>query len=286
MTDIDIDSYWEYGDPAASEALFRSLLSAVQGDARLELLTQIARTYSLRGQFVDAHRLLDEVAAQLPGAGARPHVRYRLEQGRTFNSSGETEPAREQFMAAWEQAAAAELVGLAVDAAHMLAITYTGTPTAIDWNQRGLALARSATDPKAQELIPAMLNNSAWDLHDMGRLEEALLLFTEAQEAWTARAKPQRIRVAKWSVARCLRSLGRYEDALQRQLELAADYRAAKLVDGYVYEEIAENLEALGRVDEARPYFAQAFVELGKDAWFVQHEAARLASLHARAELE
>ena len=48
---MDIDSFWEYSDPAASEARFRAALSSAQGDDRLELLTQIARTYSLRQRF-------------------------------------------------------------------------------------------------------------------------------------------------------------------------------------------------------------------------------------------
>ena len=50
-------------------------------------------------------------------------------------------------------------------------------------------------------------------------------------------------------------------------------------VDGYVFEEIAENLAALNRLDEARPYFAQAVAVLSQDDWFVQHEAERLAHL-------
>jgi hypothetical protein len=54
-------------------------------------------------------------------------------------------------------------------------------------------------------------------------------------------------------------------------------------VDGYVFEEIAENLAALGKVDEAKPYFEKAFEELNKDEWFVKNEAARLANLKARA---
>jgi tetratricopeptide (TPR) repeat protein len=278
----DIDSLWEYGDPAASEARFLDALDAAQGDARLELLTQVARTYSLRRRFDEAHATLDDVERQLPGAGPRPRVRYLLERGRTFNSSGEREQARDLFAAAWEQAQAAGLDGLAVDAAHMLAIAWAGSPDSVAWNQRGLAMARQSQDPKARGLIPAMLNNAAWDLHDMGRYGEALPLFQEAQAEWTARGKPEQIRIARWSVARCLRSLGRWEEALAIQRDLGAEHAAAGSVDGYVYEEIAENLAALDDMPAARPYFAQAYAELSKDPWLVQNEAARLAGLQAR----
>ncbi|MFN8468623.1 MAG: tetratricopeptide repeat protein [Caldilineaceae bacterium] len=283
---MDIDSFWEYGDPAASEARFRAALDAAEGDERLELLTQIARTFSLRGQFDAAHAVLDEVEQQLGGAGLRPQLRYLLERGRTFNSSGAPEQARTLFVAAWEQAqlaGATGVAGLAVDAAHMSAITYAGAPEAIEWNQWGLALARTVDDPKARALIPAMLNNSAWDLHGLGRYDEALALFEEAQAEWEARGKPPQIQIARWSVARCLRSLGRYEEALAIQEALAAEHAAAGTADGYVWEEIAENLAALGRTEEARPYFGQAYAELVQDAWLVEHEPDRLASLQARA---
>jgi tetratricopeptide (TPR) repeat protein len=280
---IDIDSFWEYAEPAVSEARFRTALSSAQGDERLELLTQIARTYGLRQRFAEAHELLNEVEQQLAGAGPRPYVRYLLERGRTFNSSGEKEKARGLFVEAWEQAQAAHLEGLAVDAAHMVAVTYASTPEAIAWNQRGLVLARASQDPKARALIPAMLNNNAWDLHDMGRFAEALPLFEKAQAEWVARGQPEQIRVAKWAAARCLRSLGRYDDALTIQRALEAEHSARGSADGYVFEEIAENLAALGKPAEAKAYFGRAADELSKDEWFVKNEAARLANLKSRA---
>lgn len=282
---IDIDAFWEYSDPAASETRFRAALDSARGDLRLELLTQIARTFSLRSRFEEAHGVLNDVERQLTGAGARPNVRYLLERGRTFNSKGEKDKARELFIRAWDQAREAQLEGLAVDAAHMVAITYSGSADAIDWNQRGLAIARGSRDPKAKGLIPAMLNNSAWDLHQMERFEEALSLFEEAQVEWTARGKPERIQIAKWSVARCFRSLERYEEALEIQRALEAEHKEAGTTDGYVFEEIAENLALMGRNEEARPYFELAYLDLGKDEWFVKNEPERLANLKKRAGL-
>jgi len=276
---MDIDALWEYADPAASEARFRAALAAASGDnVRLELLTQIARTHSLRGDLASAHRVLDEIEPRLASAGVAPRVRALLERGRCFNSAGEPARARPLFEAALRQAEAARLDGLAVDAAHMIAITHGGSVQAIEWNRRGLALARASQDAKARALIPALLNNLAWDLHDMRRYAEALPLFEEALAEWRARRAPEQTRVAQWSVARCLRSLGRHEEALamQRRLE------ALPTTDGHVFEEIAENLAALHREAEARPYFARAADELGKDPQFVKTEAARLESLRAR----
>ena len=244
---LEIDGFWEYSDPAGSESRFRAALASAQGDERLEVLTQIARTYSLRDRFEEAHRLLDEIEPQLAAAGARPKLRYLLERGRTFNSSGNKEQARELFVAAWEQGSAARIEGLAVDAAHMVAITHSGTAEALPWNERGLAVARGSKDPKAIALIPAMLNNSAWDLFDLGRYAEALPVFEDALKEWTARGNPQQIRIAKWSVARCLRSLGRFQEALDLQRALEKEYAAAGEANTDVTDEIAANEAAISK---------------------------------------
>lgn len=281
-----IEALWEYDDPVASEQRFRQALAEARGDYALELQSQIARCHGLRGDFDSAHALLDTIEPQLPGAGAAPRARYQLERGRTYNSSGEPQRARELFEQAWELARKAGLEGLAVDAAHMVAITHGGSELAVEWNQRGLEIARNSQDPKAQALIPAMLNNSAWDLHDMGHHEQALPLFEQALEAWTARERPRQIQIAKWSVARCLRSLGRYEQALQIQRSLEAEHQTAGTSDGFVFEELAELLSAMGREDEAQPYFQQAYHELRRDEWFASNESNRLARLKHRAGIQ
>lgn len=280
---MDIDALWEYADPAVSESRFVQALAETGGDDQLELLSQIARTFSLRGRFAEAHERLDQLEAQLSLAGERPKVRYYLERGRTHNSADELEMARYFFAQAWELASQAGFVGLAVDAAHMLAISYGGDQQALSWNQRGLELARTSDDPKAQALIPAMLNNAAWDLHERGEFVEALALFKEAEQAWLQRERPRQIQIARWSVARCLRSLGEYQSALALQQALAADLQAAGITDGYVFEEIGENLAALGEHEAAKPYFEQAYQALEQDQWFAQNESARLLNLKIRA---
>ena len=278
---MDVDAFWEYSDPAASEARFRTAIASAQGDLRLELLTQVARTFSLRKEFAQAHQILNEVESQLKGAGAAPRVRYLLERGRTFNSAGAKDQARALFVQAWDIATANQLDGLAVDAAHMVPIVSGGAQGA-EWTQRGIELARQSNDAKARALLPALLNNHAWNLHDEGRFAAALPVFREAETAWLATGRQPQGRIARWSVARCLRSLQRYDEALQVQLALEAEWAAAGKVDGYVFEELAELYEQLGKPDQAKPYFGRAAEELGKDAWFVKNESARLARLRER----
>ena len=68
----EIDRLWNYEDPAGTEGKLRELLPAARAAGEpgylVELLTQIGRTYSLRGKFKEAHATLDE-AEKLLGAG-------------------------------------------------------------------------------------------------------------------------------------------------------------------------------------------------------------------------
>jgi tetratricopeptide (TPR) repeat protein len=248
---VDIDALWEYADPAASEARFRGELASAHGDDRLELLTQVARTYSLRGRFTDAHRVLDEVEPALAHAGPRPRVRYLLERGRAFNSAGDPARARRLFLEAVEDARKAGEEGLEVDAVHMVAITWGEGERGLEWNRRGLALAARSKDAKARSLVPAMLNNSAWDLFAMHRYDESLSAFREAERAWSRRGGPVQVAVAKWSVAHCLRALGRAPEALAILVPLLASAPDAQ-VRSDVLEEIALDTEAIAGLP-ARP---------------------------------
>jgi hypothetical protein len=63
--------------------------------------------------------------------------------------------------------------------------------------------------------------------------------------------------------------------AIQRELEALPE------PDGFNFEEIAEGLYALGRVQEAKPYFRLAHQLLSEIGWVAQDEErmARLARL-------
>ena len=217
----------------------------------------MARAVGLQRRFDEARALLDEAVLLLPEAGAVAVIRYQLESGRVHNSAGDSAAAIPHFKRAWKAARAAAEDGYAVDAAHMLAIAAETGEETLAWNERALELAEASEDERARRWRAALLNNLGWARHDGGDYEAALSLFERAlfERALAERQKhgPNReTRIARWCVARCLRSLGRLEEALAQQHELLAEEVAAGEAAGFTWEEIGECLLALGRDAEAR----------------------------------
>ena len=276
----DFDALWDYSHPDQTEAKFREVLLSFPDEepAFLELLTQIARAQGLQQKFDTAHQTLDQVEGQLGEAASRPKVRYLLERGRVFNSSGAPERARPLFEQALEMARHLNEDFNAVDALHMLAIV-APPENSLDLNRQAIALAESSGEERARNWLGSLYNNLGWAYHDLGGYAAALEIFEKA-EAWRrGKGQVSETRVAAWCVARTLRSLGRVEEALKRQMSLKDQLDSAGESDGYVFEEIGECLLALNRVDEARPFFLKAYEHLLQDSWLAQNEPERLVRL-------
>ncbi len=277
---MDVAQLWIFADPAASEAAFRKALgSATNRDDELTLQTQIARTYGLRSRFADAHALLDTVEPRLATAGAEPRVRYLLERGRTFRSAKAPDRARPLFIEAAERAHAAGLDALEIDALHMVALVEADPDAQIRWSRKALAVASASPDPAARNWDASLANNIGMSLHDAGRDDEALASFETALLARQRIGDAARIREARWMVAWTLRSLHRHDEALAILRRLEAENDAAGTADGYVFEEIAENLVAEQKNEAARPYFGKAWRLLSADTSVDRPDDERLARL-------
>lgn len=275
------DDLWDYNRPAETEARFRELLAAAGEEPGLsvELLTQIARAQGLQRRFIEANLTLDEAESRLPSVGLRPKIRYLLERGRVYNSSGDPAAARPYFEQAFTLAGGDEdEIYYAVDAAHMLAIV-APPEEALTWNIHALGLAEATTDERAARWRGSMLNNIGWTYHAAGDYPAALDYLSRALEFRREHGPAQAVREARWCVARVRRDLGEVETALAEQRGLLAEYEALGQRSGYVYEEIGECLLLMGEGAAARPFFAASFRELSADPWLAANEPERLGRL-------
>jgi tetratricopeptide (TPR) repeat protein len=276
----DFDTLWDYDRPAETEARFRDLLPAAQAsgdrDYHLQLLTQVARAQGLQRNYDGAHATLDHVRDLMTDDLTTARVRHLLERGRCFNDQGNHERARACFLEAWDVAREKRLDDYAVDAAHMMGIIERPAGAALEWNLRAMEYAKGSEEPGARRWLASLQNNIGWTLFGMGRHGEALALFEEALELRRQNGRPGPIRIARYSVGKAQRALGRVAEALADQEALLRECELAGEPDGYVHEEVAECLLALGRAAEARPHFARAHELLSKDPWFPAEEKGRL----------
>jgi tetratricopeptide (TPR) repeat protein len=272
----DFNDKWDYNNPAATEVVFRELAkNRDKGqDYLLQLKTQTARALGLQSKFDQAHHLLDEVQASME-PGSLVEVRYRLERGRAFNSDKQPEKALLLFS---EASALAQKLGadfFVVDVLHMLGIA--APPQArMDWNLKAIEFAESSSDERAKGWLASLYNNIGWALFDEKRYEEAMGFFEKAIPLLEKKGDAETLRIAKWSVAKVLRVMGRVDNALEMQL---ADANP----DGFTYEEIGECLLALGRSEEAKGYFSKAY-EILKEIDWVAEDPARMSRIKKLAD--
>ncbi|MCS3459781.1 tetratricopeptide repeat protein [Aeromonas sp. BIGb0445] len=285
---IDFMTLWDYQDPATSAMRFQTQLAeaVASGDLplELELITQLARTHSLRHQFDEAHQLLDAMTPRLTAHTERARLRWLLERGRCFNSAADKEAARPLFEQAWQLALALKEDYLAIDAAHMVAIA-APLEEQRRWHQLAMALAERSSDEKARGWLPSLYNNQGWTLFELGRLGEARQ-YQQKCLAWHAQHhNPAKAFIARWSLARLTRAQGLHEQALTELTQLQAQMvEAGEPEDGYLFEELGENALALSD-PAAAEYFARAWFLLSQDPWLKGNAAERLARLKQLAKL-
>ena len=278
----DFMALWDYDRPEETEGKFKELLPRAKASGNqgylAEILTQIARTCSLRGDFPCAHRTLDQVRPLLSDEHPRSEIRYLLERGRTFNSAGNKAEARPLFLEAWELGAASGEDGRAIDAAHMMAIV-APSDKKLAWNLKALELTEATSDEEAKEWSGSLYNNIGWTYFVRREYDKAMGFFDKALTWRQAQNQVREIQIAKWCIGRTHRALGNIEKALEIQEALYREIEEGGAEkDGYVFEELGECYFALKR-PEAEPFFAQAYEYLSKDEWLVKNEPDRIRRL-------
>jgi tetratricopeptide (TPR) repeat protein len=260
---INLDSLWDFGNPALSESRFVAALDGANPEDAFVLRTQIARTYGIRGDFERQRQVLAELRPKLDASGPEARTRYFLELGRSYASAthkpaDQTAEARQLAADAYAEAIAtsrsARLDGLLVDALHMMEFVETSLDAKLKWVNEALAIASRSNQSEAKRWEASLRNNAGYALHRMGKFEEALKEFEAALALREAQAQPEGIRIARWMVAWTLRSLGRVSEALAIQLQLERERSEAKRPSAYVFDELAHLYMALGEPDKARHY--------------------------------
>ena len=264
----DFDKLWDYDHPDITERRFRELLPAALDSQDLsyfsQLLTQIARAEGLQRKYENAHKTLDRVDKAMLKINDKTRIRYLLERGRVYNSSGKPDTAKPLFQEAFDLSALLKEDFFAVDAAHMMAIVEEPEKQ-MEWNLKALDMAENSSDERARNWRASLCNNTGWTYFDSGNYEEALYMFEKALQLREEQGNPDNIRIAKWCVAKTLRMKGHTDEAMDIQQQLFQDYQAAGRKSGFVYEEIAECLLAMENPEEAQGWFAAAYDELRKD---------------------
>lgn len=279
----DFDKLWDYQNPDQTEAKFRELLPAAEesGDVSyyVQLLTQIARTEGLQSKFEDAHKTLNKAESLLTEDMITARLRYLLERGRVFNSSQQKDKARPLFLEAWETRAAHGDDYYAVDAAHMMQIIEPPEKQ-LEWAEKAMEHAEKSEQERAKKWLGSLYNNTGWTYFELEQYDRALELFEKSLEWHENKNDEYGTFVAKWTVARVYRQVGRNDEAytIQKALEKEIDEKGMD-PDGFVYEELGELLLLMGKTADARPYFQRAYEVLSQNQWFVNNKAERLERL-------
>ena len=226
LAQSELDALWDADDPVGSAERFA--LAATEprhGElVRAELETQRARALGLQGRFAEADALL----ASLEPAAGRLQVRVLLERGRLRVAEERADEAVAILGEALQAARREGDVFLGVDAAHLLALA--DPPRGEQWTEEAFAELAQSDDPRTLRWRVVLHSNRGRALLAEGDAAAALDAFERALEAAVDYGTPDQRFAARWSVARALRALGRTEEALARQRELAGERPEDRLV--------------------------------------------------------
>jgi hypothetical protein len=237
---------------------------------------RIALTQAMQGRHDEASRTLC-LAEAMPGA-TQPAAAICLlmEQARLLHQAEKATDACPLFIRAFHFARQHSMDGLAVDAAHMVAITAAEPDAQVRWNETALDLARNSADPKATAWISVLHNNLAQAFIADSQFTAALNAFNSCRELALAENNSIVERGARWGIARALRSLGQTTEALAMQQQVLSEYNQLeetgalpveliRMGRGLVHEELAQLCST-----EAPNHAAQALEDLKSCKWWRQ----------------
>jgi len=288
MEVTDFDKLWNYNKPEETEKKFREILAKTKVEADnkeyyLQLLTQIARTQGLQRKFDEAHETLDVVEGEIETEMIVPRIRYNLERGRVYNSSGMKEKSIHYFLDAYHLGMENEADFYTIDAAHMLGIAEKPAD-ALSWNEIAIELIEKTSDERARGWYGSLLNNTGWTYFDKGDYETAMDYFKKNVGYHTEKNHTTQLRIAKWCVARTLRAQKKIDEALKMQIDLLESAGDTEANDGYGFEELGELYLIKDDKEKSKKYFKEAYALLSQDKWLAANEKERLERIKKLSE--
>ena len=264
-----LDAQWDFDKPALSEERFRAELA--KWPARVGRGAGSAHADCARARPAAQVRRRARAARRRSSAIARDFRRTCAsaicsERGRTFNSSGAPQRAVPLFAEALPLAETRQ--GRVLRRRRRAHARHRGAGRRAARLEPEGARARGGRDRSTRpRLARIALQQHRLDVLRRRRRENgARLLAKGAGRAGGDGQRRARSRVAKWTVARGYRGVGRLDDAEAAQKSLARRVRPGiGETDGYVYEELAEIALARGDAKAARPWAAKAHAALKDD---------------------
>ena len=221
---INIEELWNYSNPEDSEARFRTAMPNASNDDKLILITQIARTFTLRRNFEQALSILASIKSIISNASPEAQVRYFLELGRSYASPTHSEKdrtlendniSRAHYLQAFQIAKSACLDSLAIDALHMMPVVDTDPAIQLQWNEKAIDYMENSSQADSRLWEASLRNNVGYARHLMGDYDEALRQFELSLKAHKKAGNTRAIRIANWMIAWTYRAQNKFMPAIE-----------------------------------------------------------------------
>ena len=260
---LQISDMWDFSDPQACEKNFRKKMEEFSTSAFYvwELQTQVARALGLQGKFDEAFQILDSIQAGFEYAPTCESkdlvgIRYNLERGRILKLTNKVEDSIRYFRFALKLAMKIRADDLSIDAIKML-LDMSSVNDRIELGLKGINIATELGNENLYPIVGAFALNVGEAYLENKNYQKAIEQFMHARDIFSKLFDAEKVRKIRISICIAQRGLGNYKEAL---LELRVQEEWLKKTgnsDGIVFEEIAENLMALGQ-SSSSIYFSKA----------------------------
>ena len=263
QTRLNISDLWDFADPQASEKIFLKKMKEHSKSAFevWELQTQIARALGLQKKYIEAFHVLDSIQAGLEHAPVCESkdlvgIRYNLERGRILLLIEKVEDSIRCFRFAYKLATKIDADDLSIDAIKML-LNLTSISERIDLGLRGISIATKRGNENLYLSIGELATGVGQAYLENKEYQNAIEQFMHARDIYSKLVDAEHTRITRRSMCVAQRGLGNYKEALL-ELRMQEEWlKKSDNIDGIVFEEIAENLLALG-YSSSSIYFSKA----------------------------